>query len=194
MTLFTKTQTEQLIANCQAQIARMNDAQPDLDFKPVVKIFTPDAQYTWLLTEMGLDNIAFGLCDLGMETPELGYVSMQELRDLRGPLGLPVERDEHFDAYKTISANADEARALGGFDDDIGRLATGATDFVHYATKVIWKLLIGDPNGGRHRDPSDGESDRPAASTDHAHSSTARDTSAGTETARRPRPLDGRIP
>jgi hypothetical protein len=26
MTLFTKTQTEQLIANCQAQIARMDNA------------------------------------------------------------------------------------------------------------------------------------------------------------------------
>jgi hypothetical protein len=29
---------------------------------------------------------------------------MHELRDLRGPLGLPVERDLHFDADKTLSA------------------------------------------------------------------------------------------
>jgi hypothetical protein len=40
MTLFTKTQTEQLIANCQAQIIRMDNAQPDTDFKPVVKLFS----------------------------------------------------------------------------------------------------------------------------------------------------------
>jgi Protein of unknown function (DUF2958) len=61
MTLFTKTQHEQLLANCQAQIVRMDNAQPDIDFKPVVKLFTPDAQRTWLLTELGLDDIAFGL-------------------------------------------------------------------------------------------------------------------------------------
>jgi Protein of unknown function (DUF2958) len=113
MTLFTKTQTEQLIANCQAQIVRMDNAEPDIGFTPVVKLFTPDAQCTWLLTELGLDDIAFGLCDLGLGSPELGYVSMAELRALRGPLGLPLERDEHFEADKTISAYADEARTHG---------------------------------------------------------------------------------
>ena len=40
MTLFTKTQTEQLIANCQAQIVRMDNREPDIDFKPVVKLFS----------------------------------------------------------------------------------------------------------------------------------------------------------
>jgi hypothetical protein len=94
MTLFTKTQTEQLITNCQAQIVRMNSEQPDIDFTPVVKLFTPDAQCTWLLTELGLDDIAFGLCDLGMGTPELGFVSMHELRDLRGPTW-PSRRARH---------------------------------------------------------------------------------------------------
>ena len=113
MTLFTKIQHEQLLANCQAQIVRMDNAQPDIDFNPVVKLFTPDAQCTWLLTELGLDDIAFGLCDLGLGSPELGYVSMAELRALRGPLGLPLERDEHFEAEKTISAYADEARTHG---------------------------------------------------------------------------------
>jgi hypothetical protein len=113
MTLFTKTQTAQLIANCQAQIARMDSQQPDIDFTPVVKLFTPDAQCTWLLTELGLDDIAFGLCDLGMGTPELGFVCMHELRDLRGPLGLPIERDEHFTPDKSISAYAAEAREHG---------------------------------------------------------------------------------
>jgi hypothetical protein len=45
-----------------------------------------------------------------MGTPEIGFVSMSEIRDLRGPLGLPVERDLHFDATKTLSAYADEAQ------------------------------------------------------------------------------------
>jgi len=39
MTLFTKTQTEQLIANCQEQIANNDAGHSDIDFKPVVKLF-----------------------------------------------------------------------------------------------------------------------------------------------------------
>jgi hypothetical protein len=113
MSLFTKTQHETLIANCQAQIVRMNSNQPDIDFVPVVKLFTPDAQCTWLLTELGLDDIAFDLADLGMGCPELGFISMREIRELRGPLALPVERDLHFDADKTLSAYAAEAREHG---------------------------------------------------------------------------------
>jgi hypothetical protein len=52
MSLFTKTQTKQLIANCQAQVVRMNSEQPDIGFKPVVELFTIDAQCAWLLTEL----------------------------------------------------------------------------------------------------------------------------------------------
>jgi hypothetical protein len=55
----------------------------------------------------------FGLCDLGFGFPELGYVSLAELSALKGPLGLPVERDLHFVADKPLSAYADEARAKG---------------------------------------------------------------------------------
>ena len=56
---------------------------------------------------------AFGLCDLGLGCPELGYVSLLELRTVRGKLGLPIERDLHFEADKPISAYADEARIRG---------------------------------------------------------------------------------
>jgi hypothetical protein len=49
-----------------------------------------------------------------MGEPELGYVSLTELRTVRGKLGLPIERDEHFDADKTLSAYAEEARQHGG--------------------------------------------------------------------------------
>jgi hypothetical protein len=38
---------------------------------------------------------------------------MRELRELRGPLGLPIERDLHFDAGKTLSAYAAVARERG---------------------------------------------------------------------------------
>jgi DUF2958 family protein len=109
----TSKSRKSVIANCQAPIVRMDSNQPDIDFVPVVKFFTSDAQCTWLLTELGLDDIAFGLADLGMGCPELGFISMREIRELRGPLGLPVERDLHFDADKTLSAYAHEARAHG---------------------------------------------------------------------------------
>jgi Protein of unknown function (DUF2958) len=113
MTLITKALTEQLLANGRAQRARMDKGEDALDFKPAVKLFTPDAQCTWLLTELDPDGgLAFGLCDLGMGEPELGYVSLVELATVRGKLGLPVERDLHFEADKAISAYAEEARQL----------------------------------------------------------------------------------
>ncbi len=80
-----------------------------------MKLFTPDAACTWLLTEVDPEDpdIAFGLCDLGMGYPELGSVRVSEIRALRGKLGLPVERDLHFTAKKPLSAYADEAHRLG---------------------------------------------------------------------------------
>ena len=113
MTLFTQTQTKKLLANCQEQITNNDAGHSDIDFKPVVKLFTPDAQCTWLLTELGNDDIAYGLGDLGLGCPELGYVALADLATVRGKLGLPVERDQHFEAEKTISAYADEARVHG---------------------------------------------------------------------------------
>jgi hypothetical protein len=114
MKLITDSLTEQLLANGRAQRAAMDLGRDALDFKPVVKLFTPDAQCTWLLTELDPDGgLAFGLCDLGLGCPELGYVSIAELATMRGKLGLPIERDLHFTANKTISAYANEARANG---------------------------------------------------------------------------------
>jgi hypothetical protein len=114
MTLITQSQLAQLLANGKAQRAAIDNDQGAIDFKPVVKLFTPDAQCTWLLTELDPGHeLAFGLCDLAMGSPELGYVSLTELRTVRGRLGLPIERDEHFDADKTLSAYADEARTRG---------------------------------------------------------------------------------
>jgi hypothetical protein len=77
-----------------------------------VKIFTPDAGCTWLLTEIDPDDSdrAFGLCDVGHGFTEIGYVSLREIASLRGQLGLTVERDQFFAADKSLSAYAEEAR------------------------------------------------------------------------------------
>jgi hypothetical protein len=110
MKLITIELRAQLLANGQQSIEHDN-----FDPLPVVKLFTPDAGATWLLTEIdpGDEDRAFGLCDLGQGFPELGYVSLTELQSVRGRLGLPIERDLHFKATKSISAYAREARFAG---------------------------------------------------------------------------------
>ncbi len=57
-----------------------------------VKFFTPDAQWTWFVLEYDpAQRLCFGLvCG---QVDELGYFSLDELRAVRGPLGLRIERD-----------------------------------------------------------------------------------------------------
>jgi hypothetical protein len=53
----------------------------------VVKLFTSEGTATWLISELDPDDPdrLFGLCDLGLGSPELGYVSLAELKTIRGP-------------------------------------------------------------------------------------------------------------
>ncbi len=108
--LITDEQRAQLLAN-----GRQSLEQENFDPAPVVKLFTPDAGATWLLTEIDPDehDHAFGLCDLGLGYPELGWVSLEEIATVRGRLGLPVERELHFEPQKRLSAYAREARFVG---------------------------------------------------------------------------------
>src|SRR5882762_8508844 len=80
------------------------------DSYPAIKLFTPDGAATWLISEVDPDD-PDRLFGLGY--PELGYVSLKEITALRGPLGLPVERDKHFIGEKPLSVYADEARIKG---------------------------------------------------------------------------------
>ena len=60
-----------------------------------VKFFTPDSSWTWYLTEyLPEERLAFGLVH-GLDR-ELGYFSLDEMEEARGPLGLPIERDLHW--------------------------------------------------------------------------------------------------
>lgn len=104
----------QLLDNGRKQ-KPLKGTDKEIDFWPVVKLFTPDAQATWLLTELVPDdpNTAFGLCDLGMGSPELGYVSISELSNAHGSLVLPIERDLHFQPKQSLNAYTKEAREAG---------------------------------------------------------------------------------
>ncbi len=71
----------------------------EADADPVVyaKFFTPDANWTWWVTEGSPDGEDFrffgyvqGLAD------EWGYFLLSELSAARGPFGLAIERDLHF--------------------------------------------------------------------------------------------------
>lgn len=110
----TDAQLDLLQANGLSALACQTKDQ-DFDPFPVVKLFTPDAGATWLLTEIDPDapEIAFGLCDLGMGFPEIGKVDLQELAEVRGMLNLPIEQDLHFRATQPLSAYAREARMAG---------------------------------------------------------------------------------
>lgn len=61
-----------------------------------IKLFTPDSNWTWYIIEVSNEdkNLCFAYV-VGHES-ELGYVSLDELEELRGPLGLAVERDTSF--------------------------------------------------------------------------------------------------
>ena len=84
------------------------------DHVPVVKLFNPVGAATWRATELDEDGDSlFGLADLGMGCPELGWVRRREIEALRLPFGLRIERDLHFRTTHSITVWADHARATG---------------------------------------------------------------------------------
>lgn len=108
------SQKRRLLNNGAVNLAhRLEDGKTE-DFRPVVKLFNPCGAATWLLSELDEDgDTAFGLCDLGHGSAELGYVSLAELASVRLPYGLYIERDIHFNAKKLLSEYATRARELG---------------------------------------------------------------------------------
>lgn len=97
-------------------------AGEDIGPYPVIKLFTPDAGATWLLTELDPEDpdIAFGLCDLGLGCPELGMVSLAEIASVRGCRGLAVERDHFFTADRPLSRYVREAAGGAGLGGLLG--------------------------------------------------------------------------
>ena len=112
LSVFTPDAAQQLAENHKTQ-APLKGTSREQDFVPVCKLFLPWAAATWLLTELDDDGLAFGLADLGFGTPELGYISMDEIYSVQGPGGLRVEQDIHFKPAKPLSEYASEARSAG---------------------------------------------------------------------------------
>jgi len=66
-----------------------------------LKYFTPDSSFSWFIVEgekqedgdwLFFGKVVSHLCPDG----ELGYVLLSQLQEIRGSLGLPVERDLYF--------------------------------------------------------------------------------------------------
>lgn len=115
MKLITAEIRKALLEN--AELSVIAESKDELfDPKPVVKFFVPWSRGTWLITEMVDEDTLFGLADLGMGCPELGYVSLSELERIRGMGGLRIERDAHFVPDKTLSGYYAKAREEGSIN------------------------------------------------------------------------------
>lgn len=117
MKLFTDQQYQQLLKN---------GYEPDKNHAPVVKLVLPGTNCVWLLSEIDPDNksIAFGLCDLGMGFPELGYVSLEELWEIKSPgFGNSVQRAAFFEGIYPMSVYAAAARIRERITEDEPLLA-----------------------------------------------------------------------
>jgi hypothetical protein len=101
--------------NANGVTSRIHAARGEsFDPWPVVKLFNPVGAATWIATEFADDgDTLFGLADLGFGCPELGYFSLGEIRSVRLPFGLAIERDLYFDPLGPLSIWTDEARRYG---------------------------------------------------------------------------------
>ena len=105
MKLLTKALRERLLKNGRNR---------DQDHAPPLKVFNPTGAATWLFSELDENgDTLFGLADLGLGTPELGYSRLCQLAAVRVRFGLGLERDLHFKPRFALSVYADAARAAG---------------------------------------------------------------------------------
>ncbi len=119
MKLLTKELLAKLLKNGEEQ-EKVKGTDEERDFVPVVKFF--GGRGTWLITEMDPQDkdTLFGLCDLGMGEPEIGYVSFRELQSVKiPPFGLGIERVLYFKATKPLSVYAKAAREAGHIVEDV---------------------------------------------------------------------------
>ena len=82
--------------NLLNQIPDLYETERSLNPICQIKLFTPDAQWTWYIIEISKEDksTCYGLVK-GFES-ELGYFSLKEIESIKGALGLGVERDIAF--------------------------------------------------------------------------------------------------
>jgi len=102
-----------------------NMAKPELKRVPYLKLFNAYGSGTWLLSEINTaankvsseDIVLYGLCDLGQGYPELGYVSLAELKGQLTFGHIPmIERDMYWKPEFTLNEYYDQARVAGSIE------------------------------------------------------------------------------
>ena len=82
-------QNKESVSNCEVNWSRKH--------KPWLKLFVGipgGSACVWLISEYDPDTgMCFGLCDLGLGLPEMGYVSLDELKNFALP---PQEKPQIF--------------------------------------------------------------------------------------------------
>lgn len=117
MKLLTKAIEQKLRRNADLTSAALETSDTRPDHVPVVKFFDPMGAGTWLVTELHDGNVAFGLADLGVGCPELGYFSVDELQALKVGCGLGIERDIAWKGVAPLSVYTDAAQEHGRIVD-----------------------------------------------------------------------------
>ena len=80
------------------KIPKLYETEKQNDPIAYVKLFLDG--WTWYITELSIDNnICFGYVISPFES-ELGYFSLNEIKSIKGSLGLSVERDILFKPTK----------------------------------------------------------------------------------------------
>lgn len=80
--------------NLLNRIPKLYETEEQIDPIAYVKLFLDG--WTWFITEISIDNnICFGYV-ISPFGAELGYFSLEEIKSIKGTLGIGVERDLSF--------------------------------------------------------------------------------------------------
>lgn len=85
---------ELILQEAKQQIPKLYETEEQNNPIAYVKLFLDS--WTWYITEMSIDNnICFGYV-ISPFGAELGYFSLEEIKGIKGNLGIVVERDLSF--------------------------------------------------------------------------------------------------
>jgi len=92
----------------------VGDKKPN-EIKVICKLFNPVGAGTWYLYERENEDIFWCFANLGdSDMAECGTVSLSELKGLRLPLGLSIERDRSFDIGEYTLQEVIDRIKIGG--------------------------------------------------------------------------------
>jgi len=96
-----KLMTKEIIKTLPPLYSTENQEDP----VAVIKYFTPDSNWTFYILEGckeedGDYRFFSKVISPMLPEGELGYITLNELKKVRGPLGLPIERDLYFTPKK----------------------------------------------------------------------------------------------